>query len=168
MKCIEWIPRAHFFFILLLQFKNFFGFVSVFVLKIAAFSVVQVQGWIEDVMKTESVMTVRYFMSKLLKLLGDFHVHLCVLFGSNLLELHSQHVNLARYSVILMFFNKILGRNRKRRKIDPNDVEDKLESLISKVGEKVIRILHPLPYKTLGIIQYIQQWYDQVHLGGVL
>jgi hypothetical protein len=40
--------------------------------------------------------------------------------------------------------------------------------LISKVGEKVIRILHPLPYKTLGIIQYIQQWYDQVHLGGVL
>ena len=102
-------------------------------------------------------MTVRYFMSKLLKLLGDFHVHLCVLFGSNLLELHSQHVNLARYSVILMFFNKILGRNRKRRKIDPNDVEDKLESLISKVGEKVIRILHPLPYKTLGIIQYIQQ-----------
>ena len=28
------------------------------------------------------------------------------------------------------------GRNRKRRKIEPNDVEDKLQSLISKVGEK--------------------------------
>ena len=32
---------------------------------------------------------------------------------------------------------KFLGRNRKRRKVDLNVVEDKLESLISRVGEKV-------------------------------
>lgn len=44
-----------------------------------------------------------------------------------------------RPSLLLLIM--LLGsRNRKMRKVDMNDFEDKLESLITKVGEKVRKI----------------------------
>jgi hypothetical protein len=47
---------------------------------------------------------------------------------------------LPRRLFIEIFVNRFLGRNRKRRKVDLNDVEDKLESLINRVGEKVYNL----------------------------